>query len=113
MLRRRGANIPVFMDAAAPALLVAQAIGRVDRIVPAEANSINESRPKASNATDPATRAETTATPASTVIHPMLSNESVLARRISRERVLPAGWRTGSVGACELISARYRLARAG
>lgn len=29
VLRRRGANIPVFMDAAAPALLVAQAIGRV------------------------------------------------------------------------------------
>jgi prolipoprotein diacylglyceryl transferase len=29
MLRRRGANIPAFMDAAAPALLVAQAIGRV------------------------------------------------------------------------------------
>jgi prolipoprotein diacylglyceryl transferase len=28
-LRRHGANIPVFMDAAAPALLVAQAIGRV------------------------------------------------------------------------------------
>jgi prolipoprotein diacylglyceryl transferase len=29
VLRRRGANIPVFMDSAAPALLVAQAIGRV------------------------------------------------------------------------------------
>ena len=29
VLRSRGANIPVFMDAAAPALLVAQAIGRV------------------------------------------------------------------------------------
>ena len=29
VLRRRGANIPVFMDAAAPALLVAQAIGRI------------------------------------------------------------------------------------
>lgn len=29
VLRRRGANIAVFMDAAAPALLVAQAIGRV------------------------------------------------------------------------------------
>jgi len=29
VLRRRGANIPMFMDAAAPALLVAQAIGRV------------------------------------------------------------------------------------
>lgn len=29
VLRRRGANIPIFMDAAAPALLVAQAIGRV------------------------------------------------------------------------------------
>jgi prolipoprotein diacylglyceryl transferase len=29
VLRRLGANIPVFMDAAAPALLVAQAIGRV------------------------------------------------------------------------------------
>jgi prolipoprotein diacylglyceryl transferase len=29
VLRRRGANIPVFLDAAAPALLVAQAIGRV------------------------------------------------------------------------------------
>ena len=29
VLRRRGANIPTFMDAAAPALLVAQAIGRV------------------------------------------------------------------------------------
>jgi prolipoprotein diacylglyceryl transferase len=29
VLRRRGANIPAFMDAAAPALLVAQAIGRV------------------------------------------------------------------------------------
>lgn len=29
VLRRRGANISVFMDAAAPALLVAQAIGRV------------------------------------------------------------------------------------
>ena len=29
VLRRRGANIPLFMDAAAPALLVAQAIGRV------------------------------------------------------------------------------------
>jgi prolipoprotein diacylglyceryl transferase len=29
VLRRRGANIPVFMDAAAPALLVGQAIGRV------------------------------------------------------------------------------------
>jgi prolipoprotein diacylglyceryl transferase len=29
VLRRRGADIPVFMDAAAPALLVAQAIGRV------------------------------------------------------------------------------------
>jgi prolipoprotein diacylglyceryl transferase len=28
-LRRRGANIPVFLDAAAPALLVAQAIGRI------------------------------------------------------------------------------------
>lgn len=29
VLRRRGANVPAFMDAAAPALLVAQAIGRV------------------------------------------------------------------------------------
>jgi prolipoprotein diacylglyceryl transferase len=29
VLRRRGANIPIFLDAAAPALLVAQAIGRV------------------------------------------------------------------------------------
>ena len=29
MLHRRGANIPVFMDAAAPGLLVAQAIGRI------------------------------------------------------------------------------------
>jgi prolipoprotein diacylglyceryl transferase len=29
VLRRRGANIPQFLDAAAPALLVAQAIGRV------------------------------------------------------------------------------------
>ena len=29
VLRRRGADIPVFLDAAAPALLVAQAIGRV------------------------------------------------------------------------------------
>jgi prolipoprotein diacylglyceryl transferase len=29
VLRRRGANIPLFMDAAAPALLVAQATGRV------------------------------------------------------------------------------------
>ena len=29
VLRRRGANIPLFMDAAAPALLVAQAIGRI------------------------------------------------------------------------------------
>jgi prolipoprotein diacylglyceryl transferase len=29
VLRRRGANIPMFLDAAAPALLVAQAIGRV------------------------------------------------------------------------------------
>jgi prolipoprotein diacylglyceryl transferase len=29
VLRRRGADIPLFMDAAAPALLVAQAIGRV------------------------------------------------------------------------------------
>jgi prolipoprotein diacylglyceryl transferase len=29
VLRRRGANIPLFLDAAAPALLVAQAIGRV------------------------------------------------------------------------------------
>ncbi|MGH2832721.1 MAG: prolipoprotein diacylglyceryl transferase [Solirubrobacteraceae bacterium] len=29
VLRRRGASIPVFMDAAAPALLLAQAIGRV------------------------------------------------------------------------------------
>jgi prolipoprotein diacylglyceryl transferase len=29
VLRRRSANIPVFMDAAAPALLVAQAIGRI------------------------------------------------------------------------------------
>jgi prolipoprotein diacylglyceryl transferase len=29
VLRRRGANIPVFLDAAAPALLVAQAIGRI------------------------------------------------------------------------------------
>jgi len=29
VLRRRGANIPAFMDAAAPALLVAQAIGRI------------------------------------------------------------------------------------
>jgi prolipoprotein diacylglyceryl transferase len=29
VLRRRGANIPGFLDAAAPALLVAQAIGRV------------------------------------------------------------------------------------
>ena len=29
VLRRRGANVPVFLDAAAPALLVAQAIGRV------------------------------------------------------------------------------------
>jgi prolipoprotein diacylglyceryl transferase len=28
-LRRRGADVPVFMDAAAPALLVAQAIGRI------------------------------------------------------------------------------------
>ncbi len=28
VLRRRGANVPLFMDAAAPALLVAQAIGR-------------------------------------------------------------------------------------
>jgi prolipoprotein diacylglyceryl transferase len=30
VLRRRGVNIPAFMDAAAPALLVAQAIGRFD-----------------------------------------------------------------------------------
>jgi prolipoprotein diacylglyceryl transferase len=29
VLRRRGANIPAFLDAAAPALLVAQAIGRI------------------------------------------------------------------------------------
>jgi prolipoprotein diacylglyceryl transferase len=29
VLRRRGADIPLFMDAAAPALLVAQAIGRI------------------------------------------------------------------------------------
>jgi prolipoprotein diacylglyceryl transferase len=29
VLRRRGANIPVFMDAAAPGLLVAQALGRI------------------------------------------------------------------------------------
>ena len=29
VLRRRGANIPLFMDAAAPGLLVAQAIGRI------------------------------------------------------------------------------------
>ena len=29
VLRRRGADIPVFLDAAAPALLVAQAIGRI------------------------------------------------------------------------------------
>jgi prolipoprotein diacylglyceryl transferase len=29
VLRRRGANIPIFLDAAAPALLVAQAIGRI------------------------------------------------------------------------------------
>src|SRR5580693_1339136 len=29
VLRRRGANAPLFMDAAAPALLVAQAIGRI------------------------------------------------------------------------------------
>jgi prolipoprotein diacylglyceryl transferase len=29
VLRRRGANVPLFMDAAAPGLLVAQAIGRV------------------------------------------------------------------------------------
>jgi len=29
VLRRRGANVPVFMDAAAPGLLVAQAIGRI------------------------------------------------------------------------------------
>jgi prolipoprotein diacylglyceryl transferase len=29
VLRRRGANVPLFMDAVAPALLVAQAIGRV------------------------------------------------------------------------------------
>jgi prolipoprotein diacylglyceryl transferase len=29
VLRRRGANVPQFMDAAAPALLVAQAIGRI------------------------------------------------------------------------------------
>jgi prolipoprotein diacylglyceryl transferase len=29
VLRRRGANIPLFLDAAAPALLVAQAIGRI------------------------------------------------------------------------------------
>jgi prolipoprotein diacylglyceryl transferase len=29
VLRRRGANVPAFLDAAAPALLVAQAIGRV------------------------------------------------------------------------------------
>ena len=29
VLRRHRANVPVFMDAAAPALLVAQAIGRV------------------------------------------------------------------------------------
>jgi len=29
VLRRRGANVPAFLDAAAPALLVAQAIGRI------------------------------------------------------------------------------------
>ena len=29
VLRRRGANVPLFMDAAAPGLLVAQAIGRI------------------------------------------------------------------------------------
>jgi prolipoprotein diacylglyceryl transferase len=29
VLRRRGANLPLFMDAGAPALLVAQAIGRI------------------------------------------------------------------------------------
>jgi prolipoprotein diacylglyceryltransferase len=29
VLRRRGADVRLFMDAAAPALLVAQAIGRV------------------------------------------------------------------------------------
>ena len=28
-LRRHGANVPLFMDAAAPALLVAQAVGRI------------------------------------------------------------------------------------
>jgi hypothetical protein len=47
--------------------------------VPAETPSISESRPKASNATDPATRAETIAMPASKVIHPILSSESVFA----------------------------------
>src|SRR5664280_1647947 len=32
----------------------------------------------------------------------MLSSESVLARRTSSERVLPAGWRTSSGDVCEL-----------
>jgi hypothetical protein len=38
----------------------------------------------------------------------MLNSERVLARRTSSERVRPVGWRTVSVGACELTPTRYR-----
>lgn len=73
-------------------------------MVLAEVSSISESSPNPSSATDPATTAVTIATPASTVIHPMLSTESIRARRMSLKRVVPSGRMMVSEGVCALTT---------
>jgi hypothetical protein len=74
--------------------------------VPAETSSINESKPKASSATEAASKADRTDTPASALIQAMLNSDSVLARLTNRGRELPAGSSTSSVGVCELMQTR-------
>jgi transposase-like protein len=68
----------------------------------AVARKVNEVRPNPSNATDPARTAATIATAASTVIQPILSNESIRARRIGLERPTPSTRMIGNAGACEV-----------
>ena len=71
VLRRRGADIPRFMDAAAPGLLVAQAIGRVGNYFnqelfggppacPGACRSIRRTAPPATSPTPPFTRRSST-----------------------------------------------------